>query len=56
MPYLCEKHKGMMYIMSMGKCSSSNCLGNGKTSSAAFKICEKCARNRNICQVCLKPI
>ncbi|MBD3229320.1 MAG: hypothetical protein GF329_14140 [Candidatus Lokiarchaeota archaeon] len=56
MPCLCDEHKDLMYIMIIGNCGSSSCLGNGKTSSSSFRICEKCAKNQNICQVCLKKI
>jgi len=46
---LCKKCEQMMVIGSIGKCT--NC--GGKTSSGAYKLCKKCSKKLNKCQLCM---
>ena len=47
---LCEKCKGMMVVMMMGKCKACK----GTTSSASYKYCKACATKKGACDLCGK--
>jgi len=49
---LCAKCKGMMFIMSVGKCSSCG----GHTSSGAHKLCSGCSARQGKCKACGKKL
>ncbi len=49
---LCEKCKGGMYIMSVGKCV----VCGGPTRSGAHKLCPKCSAKLGQCEHCRAPL
>ncbi|MCK4626716.1 MAG: protease inhibitor I42 family protein, partial [Phycisphaerae bacterium] len=49
---LCEKCKGKMYIMSVGKCVECG----GFTGSGAHKLCRKCSAKLGQCEHCRAPL
>ena len=49
---MCEKCRGMMFIMTVGKCSKCG----GPTSSGAHKYCRACAIRLGKCQACGKDL
>ncbi len=49
---LCEKCKGKMFIMSVGKCVECG----GFTGSGAFKLCKKCSAKLGQCEHCRAPL